>query len=214
MRTPSLRFAGWSAIACGVATVVALVLAFTLNPPLSPVGAALALTPQLVFYLAMIPIALWLWGATRASAPTLAGIAITGAIVGVAATVLVTALPNALFAVTEQIIATTALGAVGVWLILAGVLGRSRDALGRALAAMGMIIGLGWLLPALIMYLDLAVGAVGGLTVVLEGIRGYGGDLSQLLYTIWAIWLGIRLLRRSSNRGVARASLARLVASR
>lgn len=196
MRTPSTRFAGWSALVCGVATVVALVLAFTLRPPLSPTGAALVLTPQLVFYLGMIPVALWLWGATRTSAPTFAGIAITCAIVGVAGTVFVTALPNVLFAVTEQIIATTMLGAMGLWLILAGALGRSRDALGRALAVMGVIIGLGWLLPALIMYLDLAVGAVGGLTAVLEGIRNYGGYLSQLLYTIWAIWLGIRLLRR------------------
>jgi hypothetical protein len=46
------------------------------------------------------------------------------------------------------------------------------------------------------MWLELAVGSIGALTGVLEAIRENGGIIGALVYTIWAIWLGIRLVRR------------------
>jgi hypothetical protein len=66
----------------------------------------------------------------------------------------------------------------------------------RVLAVLGVLAGLGWLLAAVVMWAELALGDLGSLTSTLENLRTLGGYLAELFYLIWALWLGIWLLVR------------------
>ncbi len=196
---PSARawYAGWSALASGgfaIATIVALALAPLLD---EGVGDALMLALALVLFLGMIPVAVWL-SRSAASAP---GVARAAALVGIAGVLgsvakALLVMLHALPMVSAQILETSALGAIGLWLLVADPLALRSRSLSRALAILGVVAGLGWFLPAAIMWLDLTLGDLGGLTPALEAIRMIGGILAELVYIIWALWLGVRLVRR------------------
>lgn len=191
-------YAGWSALASGgsaIATIAALALAPLLD---EGVANALMLALALVLFVGMIPVAVWL---VRGAPVRLAGVAVAAGVVGIAGVLgsvakALLVMPHALPMVPAQILETSALGAIGLWLLVADPLALRSRSLSRALAILGIVAGLGWLLPAMIMWLDLTLGDLGGLTPVLEAIRTFGGMLAELLYTIWALWLGVRLVRR------------------
>jgi len=190
-------YAGWSALASG-GSAIAMIVALALGPLLDEsVANALMVVLALVLFLGMIPIAVWL-SRVAASAP---GVARAAALVGIAGVLGSVAkaflvMPHALPMVSAQILETSAFGAIGLWLIVACLIAPLNSSLGRALAILGVVAGLGWLLPAVIMWAELALGALGDLTPVLEAIRTIAGILAELLYTIWALWLGVRLMRR------------------
>jgi hypothetical protein len=196
--TAGSRYAGWSALASGGSTIAAIV-ALVVGPLLDDRAAsALILILALVLFLGMIPIAMWL---ARSAAANQAGVAVAVGVIGVAGVLgsiakALLVMPNAIPAVPAQILETSALGAIGLWLIVADPLALRSRSLGSALAILGIVAGLGWFLPAAIMWLDLTLGDLGSLTPVLEAIRTIGGMLAELLYTIWALWLGVRLVRR------------------
>jgi hypothetical protein len=200
------RFVGWSAIASGVALIIV-----GEKPYFPPSLSLLLLIATLVLYLGMIPIVRWVAaglaarnishgasGAEGATGPGTARVAeiigITGVLIAVATAVF--ALPHWLPAVSAQILDTSSLGVIGVWLLAANVLALGARLFNRVLAALGVLAGLGWLLAAVIMWVELTAGDLGGLTSTLEGARTIGGYLAEALYLIWALWLGIWLLVR------------------
>jgi hypothetical protein len=198
--TPALsrrgRYAAWSALA-SVGLIIATIAVLVLAPLPDEVGKMAMAGLSLVFYLGMIPIAVWLGEPTRpggAIAPIAMVIGIVGVLAAVGSSLL--GMPRALPPVPAYELETSALGTIGLWLLIASPLALRDRSLSRPLAILGMLAGAGWLLPAAIMWTGLAIGSMGALTDVLEGIRQYGGYLSVLIYLIWAIWLGIRLLRR------------------
>jgi hypothetical protein len=191
------RFIGWSAVACGLALIIVGV-----KPYFPASFGPLILLATLVLFLGMIPIALWIAtslaargsgnGAGVARAAEIIGI--TGALVAAATATLT--LPRWLPAVSAQILDTSSLGVIGLWLLVANVLALRARLFNRVLAALGVLAGLGWLLVALIMWAELTAGDLGSLTSTLESLRDYGGYLAELFYLIWALWLGIWLLTR------------------
>jgi hypothetical protein len=66
----------------------------------------------------------------------------------------------------------------------------------RALAALGVLTGLNWLLAALIMWAELLSGARGSLVPALENLRLLASYVGSACYLIWTLWLGIWLLLR------------------
>ncbi len=194
------RFVGWSAIASGVALIIVG------EKPYFPTSLSLLLLiATLVLYLGMIPIVRWVaaglaardisHGASGAGTAHVAEIiGITGVLIAVATAVF--ALPHWLPAVSAQILDTSSLGVIGVWLLAANVLALGARLFNRVLAVLGVLAGLGWLLAAVIMWVELTAGDLGGLTSTLEGVRTIGGYLAEALYLIWALWLGIWLLVR------------------
>ncbi len=194
------RFVGWSAIASGVALIIVG------EKPYFPTSLSLLLLiATLVLYLGMIPIVRWVaaglaardisHGASGAGTAHVAEIiGITGVLIAVATAVF--ALPHWLPAVSAQILDTSSLGVIGVWLLAANVLALGARLFNRVLAVLGVLAGLGWLLAAVIMWVELTAGDLGGLTSTLEGARTVGGYLAEALYLIWALWLGIWLLVR------------------
>src|SRR5260370_34637028 len=200
------RFVGWSAIASGVALIIVG------EKPYFPTSLSLLLLiATLVLYLGMIPIVRrtaaglaardishGASGAEGASGRGTAGVAaligITGVLIAVATALF--ALPHWLPAVSAQILDTSSLGVIGVWLLAANVLALGARLFNPVLAALGVLAGLGWLLAAVIMWVELTAGDLGGLTSTLEGVRTIGGYLGEALYLIWALWLGIWLLVR------------------
>jgi len=54
----------------------------------------------------------------------------------------------------------------------------------------------GWLLAALIMWVELVAGDLGSLVPTLETIRTLASYIASAFYLIWAMWLGIWLLLR------------------
>jgi hypothetical protein len=115
---------------------------------------------------------------------------------GVAAATAIFAAPHWLPAVSAQILDTSALGVIGLWLILANGLAFRTRLFNRVLAALGLLAGLGWLLAAVIMWAELLTDARGSLVPALENLRILAGYVSSALYLIWAVWLGIWLLVR------------------
>ena len=191
------RLAGWSAIASGLALLIAG------EKPYFPSSLSLVLlVSALAFYLGMIPIARWIARglAERDNgdrvrvirAAEIAGVA--GA--AVAALTAILALPHWLSAVPAQILDTSALGVIGLWLGVSSVLAFRARLYNRALAIIGALAGVSWLLAAIIMWIELIAGTLGSLVSAIETVRLLGGYLGSAFYLIWAVWLGIWLLIR------------------
>ncbi len=191
------RGVGWSAIASGVA------LAIVGEAPYLPSSLGLLLLgASLVLFLGMIPIALWIHSGVVArdtgSSATLSRVAQIVGIVGmlVAAVVALLLLPRWLPAVQAQILTTSALGVIGLWLLMSNALALRLRLFNRVLAALGMLAGLGMLLSAVVMWVELSASSLGSAVSTLENLRMLGGYLGEALSIIWALWLGIWLLVR------------------
>src|SRR5258708_35951116 len=159
------RFAGWSAIASGVALVIVG------EKPYFPASfSVLLLLAALVLYLGMIPVLRWIaaglaardlgpgpTGARGANVPGAARVAeiigITGVVIAVATAVF--ALPRWLPAVSAQILDTSSLGVIGLWLLAANVQVLGARLFNRVLAVLGVPAGLSWLLAALVTWPEL-----------------------------------------------------------
>lgn len=191
------RSVGWSTIASGVALLIAT------EAPYFPSSLGLVfLGATLLLFLGMIPIAMWLRSsvvarATGASA-TLSRMAEITGIVGmtISAIVAILVLPHWLPAVQGQVLATSALGVIGLWLLAANILALRLRLFNRVLAALGALAGFGMLLSAVVMWVELGIGNLGGAVSTLENIRMFGVYLGEALYIIWSLWLGIWLLVR------------------
>jgi hypothetical protein len=191
------RFAGWSAIASGLALIIA-----GEKPYFPPSLSLVLLVSTLAFYLGMIPIARWMArglaardGGEQARVIRAAEIiGVTGVVVASATALL--ALPHWLPAVPAQIIDTSSLGVIGLWLIVSTVLAFRVRLFNRALAVLGVLAGASWLLAAFIMWAELITGVHGSLVPTLEALRILAGYVGSALYLIWAVWLGIWLLLR------------------
>jgi hypothetical protein len=191
------RFVGWSAIASGVALVIV-----GERPYFPPSLSLLLLGSTLAFYLGMIPIAQWMARGLAAAdsgeqsriirAAEIAGVA--GAVVAAATAIL--ALPHWLPAVPAQILETSSLGVIGLWLIVATALAFRVRLSNRVLAVVGALGGVSWLLAALIMWVELIAGDLGSLVPTLETFRTLAGYVASACYLIWAVWLGSWLLIR------------------
>ena len=191
------RFTGWSIIASGVALLIVGQKAYF--PP--SVGLVLLLA-TLAFYLGMIPVARWIArglaerdNGDRVRVIRAAEIAsVAGA--AVAALTAILALPHWLSAVPAQILDTSALGVIGLWLGVSSVLAFRARLYNRALAIIGALAGVSWLLAAIIMWIELIAGNLGSLVSAIETVRLLGSYLGSAFYLIWAVWLGIWLLIR------------------
>lgn len=196
-RSQRRRGVGWSAIASGVALIIVG------EAPYFPSSfGPVLLGASLVLFFGMIPIAIWINSGVVArdsgSGATLSRVAVLVGIVGivVSAVVAILLLPRWLPAVQAQIVSTSALGVIGIWLLLANLLALRLRLFNRVLAALGMLAGLGMLLSAVVMWVELSAGNLGGAVATLENIRMFGVYLGEALYIIWALWLGIWLLVR------------------
>jgi hypothetical protein len=191
------RFVGWSAIASGVALIIV-----AQKPYFPPALSLFLLASTLAFYLGMIPIARWMARGLAATdsgeqsrlirATEIAGVA--GAAVAAAAAIL--ALPHWLPAVPAQILDTSALGVIGLWLIVTTALALRVRLYNRVLAVVGALAGMGWLLAAVIMWVELIAGDLGSLVPTLETFRELASFIASAFYLIWAVWLGIQQLLR------------------
>jgi hypothetical protein len=189
-------FVGWFTIASGVALIIVG------EKPYFPASLSLLiLSANLVLFLGMIPVAMWLANSTASRAESSAGAARTAEWVGIAG-VLVTvvtailALPQWLPAIPAQILDTSSLGVLGLWLLVVTALALHTRLINRVLAVFGAIAGLGWFLAAVVMWVELTFGNLGSLVSTLESVRTLGGYVGEALYIIWALWLGIWLLAR------------------
>jgi hypothetical protein len=118
----------------------------------------------------------------------------TGAAIAAATAVL--ALPGWLSAAPAQILDTTSLGVIGLWLAAANLLAVRVQLVNRVLAILGVLAGMSWLLSALIMWVELITGGRGDVVPTLENLRILAGYVGSALYLVWALWLGISLLLR------------------
>ncbi|HEU4781950.1 MAG TPA: hypothetical protein VFS83_01290 [Ktedonobacterales bacterium] len=191
------RGVGWSAIASGVALVIVS------EAPYFPSSFGLVLLgATVVLFLGMIPIAMWIHsgvvtretGAGAALSRAAETIGIVGMTISVIVAILV--LPRWIPTVQGQILTTSALGVIGLWLLAANILVLRLRLFNRVLAALGALAGLGMLLSAVVMWVELGAGNLGGAVSTLENIRMLGVYLGEALYIIWALWLGIWLLVR------------------
>jgi len=206
------RFAGWAAIASGVACATFLLglLAFLLMPPqfrtpevrdiLQPIN-IVALLLQALF---LIPAAFALHTLGRRRCAKASIVAVTVAVIALAAIVVVRALLLLYRETTPDILFMGPMGFVGLWLIvvnwlLAGVLSTPVRIVG-ALAGLGLVI-----LGASFFFLGgLAVLTEGPAAVATDvdfhiGIRS-GGLPGLFLLSIWTILVGRRLLRMEDPR--------------
>jgi hypothetical protein len=191
------RLVGWAAIASGLALIIV-----GEKPYFPSAWSLVLLLATLSLYLGMIPIARWMArglasrdSGDRARVIRVAEIAgITGA--AVAATTALLALPHWLPAVPAQVLDTSGLGLIGLWLLVVNALAFPARLVNRVLAAVGVFAGVSWLLAALVMWGELLIGAQGSLVSALENVRILAGYVGSALYLIWALWLGIWLLVR------------------
>jgi hypothetical protein len=191
------RFVGWSAIASGVALIIV-----GEKPYFPPSLSLFLLVSTLAFYLGMIPIVRWMAHGLAARdsgdqsriirATEIAGVA--GAVVAAATAIL--ALPHWLPAVPAQILDTSSLGVIGLWLAVSTAQAFRARLYNRALAVVGALAGVSWLLAAVIMWVELMAGNLGSLIATLETLRTLTGYVGSAFYLIWAVWLGIWLLIR------------------
>lgn len=190
------RVVGWSAITSGVALVIVG------EKPYFPASLSLfLLIASLALFLSMLPVAMWLAKGVAEREGGSAGLARIAQMIGfagvlVAIATVILALPRWLPAVPAQILETSSLGIIGLWLLLANGQAFGVRLINRVLAVFGAIAGLSLLLAAVIMWVELAFGDLGSLTSTFENIRMLGGYLGEALYLIWALWLGIWLLVR------------------
>ena len=189
------RFVGWSAIASGLALIIVG------QKPYFPSSLSLVLlVATLALYLGMVPVARWIASGLvardsgeRARIIRAVEIAcVAGAVI--AATTAILALPHWLPAVPAQILNTTALGVIGLWLAVSNVLAFRARLYNRVLAIIGVVAGMIWLLVALIMWTELLTGVSGSAVATLETFRALGSYIAAAFYLIWALWLGIWLL--------------------
>jgi hypothetical protein len=188
---------GWLTIASGLALIIAG------EAPYVPSSLDwLVLITTLMVFLGMIPVANWLANGQRGhDGGTGSGVARAVSIVGIAGVVAVSAAAvgatlGLLSAVPATILDTSARGVVGLWLLVANGLALRARRFNRVLALLGALAGVGWLVGALSMWVELTAGNPGGLLATLETTRQTGGALAEAGYLIWALWLGIRLLLR------------------
>ena len=191
------RGVGWSAIASGVALVIVS------EAPYFPSSFGLVLLgATVVLFLGMIPVAMWIHSSVVArETGTGAALARAAEIIGIvgmaiSAIVAILVLPRWIPTVQGQILTTSALGVIGLWLLVANILALRLRLFNRVLAALGALAGLGLLLSAVVMWVELGAGNLGGAVSTLEIIRMLGVYLGEALYIIWALWLGIWLLVR------------------
>lgn len=191
------RGVGWSAIASGVALVIVG------EAPYFPSSLGLVLLgAALVLFLGMIPIAMWIHSSVVArEAGTGVALSRAAEIIGIvgmtiSAIVALLVLPRWIPTVQGQILTTSALGVIGLWLLVANILALRLRLFNRVLAALGALAGLGLLLSAIVMWVELGAGNLGDAVSTLENIRMFGMYLGEALYIIWALWLGIWLLVR------------------
>jgi hypothetical protein len=160
------------------------------------------LLATLACYLGMIPTARWIAkGLAARKGGNGVRVIRAAAVIGVAGAVVAAAtatfaLPRWLPAVPAQILDTSSLGVIGLWLIIVNVLAFRVRLVNRVLAVLGALAGLSWLLAAVVMWAELTAGDLGSLISTLESLRTYGGYLAMLFYLVWALWLGIWLLAR------------------
>ena len=136
------RFVGWSAIASGLALIIVG------QKPYFPSSLSLVLlVATLALYLGMVPVARWIASGLvardsgeRARIIRAVEIAcVAGAVI--AATTAILALPHWLPAVPAQILNTTALGVIGLWLAVSNVLAFRARLYNRVLAIIGVVAG-------------------------------------------------------------------------
>ncbi len=188
---------GWSVIASGLAFVIVG------QKPYFPSSLSLVLLiATLALYLGMVPVARWIASGLvardsgeRARIIRAGEIAcVAGAVI--AATTTILALPHWLPAVPAQVLNTTALGVIGLWLAVSNALAFRARLYNRVLAVIGVVAGVIWLLVAVVMWTELVTSASGSAVAVLETFRTLGGYIASGLYLIWAVWLGVWLLIR------------------
>jgi hypothetical protein len=191
------RFVGWSAIASGLAFVIVG------QKPYFPSSLSLVLLiATLALYLGMVPVARWIAsGLVARDSGERARVIRVGEIAGVAGALIaaataVLALPHWLPAVPAQILNTTALGVIGLWLAVSNALVFRAWLYNRVLAVIGIVAGAIWLLVTVVMWTELMTSASGSAVSALETFRTLGGYSASALYIIWAIWLGVWLLIR------------------
>lgn len=196
-RSQRRRGVGWSAIASGVALIIVG------EAPYFPSSLGLVfLGAALVLFLGMIPIAVWIHrGVVARDAGTGATLSRAAEIIGIigmtiSAVIAVLMLPRWLPTVQGQVLTTSALGVIGLWLLVANVLALRLRLFNRVLTALGALAGLGLLVSAIVMWVELSAGNLGGAVSTLENVRMFGAYLGDALYIIWALWLGIWLLTR------------------
>jgi hypothetical protein len=191
------RLVGWSAVASGLALIVV-----GEKPYFPSAWNLVVLLATLALYLGMVPIVWWMALCLAARAGSAGGrvnriaeiAGLTGA--SCAAMVAILALPRWLSAAPTQILDTSALGAIGLWLIVANALAFRMRLINRVLAIFGVLAGMSWLLAALTMWAELITGARGGIVPTLENVRILAGYVGSALYLLWVVWLGILLLLR------------------
>jgi hypothetical protein len=191
------RLVGWSAVASGLALIIVG------EKPYFPLSWSLVLLlATLALYLGMIPIAQWIATGLTARASGDGGrgtraaeiVGVSGAVVAAATALL--ALPHWVPTVPAQILDTSSLGVIGLWLLVANGVALRVRLYNRALALLGVLAGMSWVLAALIMWTELMTGAQGTLVPALENVRTLAGYVGSAFYLIWALWLGIWLLTR------------------
>lgn len=197
------RLVGWSGVASGVALFIVGDKAY-----FPPSFSAFILLASLVLFLGMIPIAMRLANglATRGKGNAAgvaggAGVARAAGIIGIAGAILaaasaILALPRWLSPVPAQILDTSALGVIGLWLLVANMQALRSQLFNRVLAVLGVLAGLSLLLAAVVTWLDLTIGDFGSLVSLVVNLRIFGGYLGEFFYLIWALWLGIWFLVR------------------
>jgi hypothetical protein len=212
------RSTGWSAIASGVVGIVSFVCLiaylttqvdqFIQSGVMPPAGRILLTTNYvgvLVQALLMVPVAFAVSTLMRDKTPTASRIFLVVGIVALLGVALARLLLLFSPAVSD-ILFMGPMGFVGVWLIAVNWL--SAGVISRVLRITGMIAGLG------LTILGASFFFLGGLAVLTDGPFAYannvnfhtgiriGGVPGSILYPIWAILFGRRLLRLQRARSV------------
>jgi hypothetical protein len=211
------RFGGWAAIASGVFGIIAFwtLIAYltttpteileskvVLEPGVMPPMARLLLTSNSVGVmlqaLFMIPVAFALHDFGRQRSPGVSRAAVTVGIIALCGVALLELLPLVNPEVSD-ILFMGPMGFVGVWLIVVNCL--VAGVLSKTLRIVGIVVGVGWVIEGASFFF------LGGLAVLTNGPQAYADDVDfhngiaiggvpgNLLYPIWAILLGRKLLR-------------------
>lgn len=211
------RFAGWAAIASGVFGIIAfgsliayltttpteileskVVLKLGFMPPMSRLLLTSSDVGFMLQALIMIPVALALHDFGRQRSPGASRAAVTMGIIALCSV----ALLRLLYHVNPEVSGILFMGPtgfVGVWLIVVNCL--VAGVLSRGLRITGTVAGVGWVIQGASFFF------LGGLAVLTDGPEAYADDVdfhngiaiggvpASILYPIWAILLGRKLLR-------------------